>query len=142
MSQYATIVTQKAGSRNLPPELDPKNEGFIYGAASPSCWGALNRICLQLRVPTLTNFEQHYEEYGGDDEPKDAGAWHSPSEGIRTVSALLDFLRTATPMQLKPHFSEKFIQDDLQWIVFDLRAYEIILHEAKEQNDPFQISIE
>ena len=137
MSQHANIVTREAGAHDIPSELDPKGEGFVYGGETPRCWGTLNRIAEQLQLTPLKKFEWD----GEDDEEEDTGPWHDPSDGLRTVSGILEFIGQSTPEQLKPHFSEKFIQQNLKGVIFDLRAYEIILREAQQQDDPFRILI-
>ena len=135
MSQCATIVTKEAGVREIPTELDPEGEGFVYGGETARCWGTLNRIAEQLQLTPLKKFEW----YGKDDDQRDTGPWHDPANGLRTVSGVLRFIRQSTPEQLKPHFNERFIEQNLEWVIFDLRAYEIILRDAKEQSDPFRI---
>src|SRR5262245_40298867 len=37
MSQYANIVTKQAGAHDIPSELDPDGEGFVYGGETPRC---------------------------------------------------------------------------------------------------------
>src|SRR5262245_52356168 len=125
MSQYANIVTKEAGAHDIPSELDPDGEGFVYGGETPRCWGALNRIAEQLQLTPLKKFEWD----GEDDDEEDTGPWHDPADGLRTVSGVLQFIRQSTPEQLKPHFNERFIQQNLEGVILDLRAYEIILRE-------------
>lgn len=138
MSQDATIVTKEAGAREIPTELDPDGEGFIYGSMTARCWGSLNRIAEQLQLSPLKKFEWN----GEDDEEEDTGPWHDPADGVRTVSGVLRFIRQSTPEQLKPYFvNERFIEEGLEGVIFDLRAYEIILREAQQQGDPFRILI-
>jgi hypothetical protein len=143
MSEYANIVTKEAGARELPAELDPKGEGLVYGGSATHCWGALNKIALQIHVAPLQTFEweETFDESEDEDEPADTGPWHDPADGLRTVSGLLQFLRQGRPDQLKAHFTDEFIQQNLEWVIFDLRAYEMILTEARTQNDPFRVLI-
>jgi hypothetical protein len=138
MSQDATIVTKEAGAREIPTELDPDGDGFVYGSMTASCWGSLNRIADHLSVTPFKRFEWD----GEDEDDDDTGPWHEPADGLRTVSAVLQFLRQSTPEQLKPYFvNERFIKEGLEGVIFDLRAYEIILREAQDQSDPFRILI-
>ena len=141
MSHYASIVTRTVGVRNTPRELDPNDEGFVYGGPAASCWDALNQICFQLGVPALKNFQWQVEGSQKDIETEYEGIWYNPAEGLQTVSAVLQVLRHSSHMQLTAHFTERFIEEHLEWIVFDLRAYEMILITAREQKDPFRLSI-
>lgn len=134
MSQYANIVTKEAGAREIPSELDPDGEGFVYGGETARFWGTLNRIAEQLQLTPLKKFEWDGED---NDDEEDTGPWHDPADGLRTVSGVLQFIRQSTPEQLRPHFKEQ----NLEGVIFDLRAYEIILREAKQQADPFRVLI-
>jgi hypothetical protein len=133
MSQYANITT-KAGGGQLPRELDPDDEGFVYGGAVARVWGALHKLAAQLNVTPLKSFEwQDWE----NEEDDDAGPWYDSSEGLRTVTHLLDSLRQNAPQHLGPNLT----QQDLEAVIWDLRAYELILKEAQTRGDPFRILI-
>jgi len=138
MSQYATITT-KSGACDLPPELDPMDEGLVYGNNVPGPWDSLASIAEELSLTPLTAFESPDEE--GDEEVEDSGVWHDPADGVRTVSGLLQFLRESSPERLKKYFDEQFIAQNLEFVIWDLRAYEVILTKAQQENDPFRIGI-
>ncbi|HWH67938.1 MAG TPA: hypothetical protein VNT26_01025, partial [Candidatus Sulfotelmatobacter sp.] len=67
MSQYATIPT-KGGSGDLPPELDPDGEGFIYGSNVSDYWEQLESVAKELGIPSLRTFSfqdpGYFEEMG------------------------------------------------------------------------------
>src|SRR4051812_7194775 len=114
MSQDATIVTREAGAREIPTELDPQGEGFVYGSMAARSWGSLNRISEQLQLVPLKKFEWDEE----DDDEEDTAPWHDPADGLRTVSGVLQFLRQSTPEQLKPYFAnESFIKEGLEGVI-------------------------
>ena len=146
MSIYAAIVTVN-GSADLPAELDLNSKGLVYGLNLPHHWEILTWLASELGVKPLNDFvfadpedldflegeayEVHNERVSTQKE------WYEPSEGYETVCAMLQFLRDADRNSINRFFPE----DSIEWIEWDLRAYQLILGKAVEGNEPFRIVI-
>jgi hypothetical protein len=142
MSQYATITTQ-GGAGELPPELDPDGEGFIYGCNVSDYWDELDSLAWGLGIPSLRSFyfpdPELLAELGR--QPPVQKEWHAPDDGLKTVAALLEFLRQPDQQRIREHFGSDFSEEDVKWVIWDLTAYERILKTALQQDDPFRIEI-
>jgi hypothetical protein len=141
MSQYATIATQ-GGAGELPPELDPNGEGLIYGCNVSDYWDPLESVAKELGIPSLRTFyfqdPGYFEEMGKP--PPAQKEWHKPEDGLATVTALLGFLRQPNQERIRTLGGEDF-HENLEWVIWDLVAYETILKTAVQQSDPFRIEI-
>ena len=144
MAIYAMIET-KSGKGELPSELDPKNEGLVYGLnlGDPSIFSSLNDLARELGVEPLGKF--HYEDWDDfDDEeleefrPKNQTEWHKPADGLRAVEALVKLFRKPNRPQLA---AAGIDEASIEGVLWDLSAYELILKQAKAEKDPFRITI-
>ena len=142
MSLYATIST-RSGAGELPPELDPNGEGLIYGCNVSDYWDQLEAAAKELGIPSLRTFyyqdPEFFRELGK--QPPVQKEWHTPEDGLKTVAALLEFLRRPDQPRVCAIFGDDFPDENQKWVIWDLTAYEAILKTAVQQSDPFRIEI-
>jgi hypothetical protein len=133
------IVTESGGG-DLPSELDPNDEGLVYGQKLPYVWGELERIAQQLGLTPLGAFAYRdpelFEEMG--EEPPEQEEWHEPAEAHKTVTGLLRFFQEADAGRLGEF---GLSADDHEDIVWDLSAYEAILRSASKDGDRLRIEV-
>ncbi len=94
MSIYATIELSKSGQQALPAELDPKNEGLIYGSNLVKVHKELDALAKQAGVLPISTFfddsammsDEEREEMG---LPPAKPKWASIEDGLRTIDALV-----------------------------------------------------
>jgi hypothetical protein len=128
MSAYATIVT-KTGPKSLPKELDPKNHyGGVYGNSITECWDQLTPFAIQLGVSPLTAFTSRQ--------------WSDPAPALAAVSALIQLLRQTDVARLRGRLNDRVLDHgNLEWVIFDLTAYEAILKKAVADKDTFRFDV-
>lgn len=121
MSMYATIELSKSGHQKLPPDLDPENQGLMYGKGLIAMSDELDALAAELGVRPISTFlddsdmldEEEREELG---LPPAEAKWAPVEDGLNTVRVLLAALTAAGR------------SDEELW---DLRVSERILSAAK-----------
>ena len=94
MSIYATIELSDSGHQRLPRDLDPKNEGLVYGQNLPRMAHELDALAEELGVRPISAFLDDADMID-DDEREELGLppaepkWESVEDGLRTIRALI-----------------------------------------------------
>ncbi len=117
---YELYVTFEDGrSTSLPQEMDPKQEGLIFGNALPAYDMLLDDLATTLGIRPFSSFvfEQNW-----DAEEESEPEWHSSAEALNTVSKLLSYILA--------HPDVDKSAEGAWWGIYDLRALEILLSDA------------
>lgn len=127
MSRELAVILETGGSCNLPPEMDPKDEGLIFGVSLLAANMLLEDVAEDIGVTPLSAFmkEESYE----DEESDDAPVWYDPKQGLETVAKLLSYLLAHPEVDKSP--------EGVYRVLWDLRALELILRDAVNENDRF-----
>jgi hypothetical protein len=141
MSIYATIELDESGHQDLPSELDPNNEGFVYGQNIGQCDGLdqLDGIATEGGVEPLSNYlddsemlsEEELEEMGLP--PADEN-WNPIEDGLTTFQHLVTKLEKLPAGSLIGRYP-------VESILWDLRAYIAILNNAKSPDELFRLIV-
>jgi hypothetical protein len=129
MSRALAVVLEDGRTCELPMEMDLKNEGLIFGSNLPVASMLLEDIAEDLNITPLSTFikEEDYEE---DEEEAEANIkWHDPKQGLETVQKLFSYLLAHPELDKSP--------EGIHWVLWDLRAIELILRDAVERNTQF-----
>ncbi len=141
MSIYATIELNASGHQDLPAEMDPKNEGLVYGQNLGQCDGLdeLDEIAVAASAKPLTSFFDDSEMLG-DDEREEMGLppaeenWSPIADGIQTIGGLISSLEKMP--------SDRTIgRYPVEAILWDLRAALAILKSAAPPDESFRFFV-
>ena len=127
------------------PDLEVQIEGYdpaveVSGKAVARAIEQLDEICERIGQRTLTSFysesnAEAYESIGQappDDLPEDEGVqWTEPADGLRTVTALADYLRSHT---------QEFANPD--GILADLKSFRTVFSNALAHGTRFRLRID
>lgn len=139
MSTYATIELNVSGHQNLPAEMDPQGEGFVYGQSLGQCGGLdeLDSIAVAAGVQPISSF-MDYSAMFDDEERKDMGLppaedkWSPIEDGLKTIEVLIAALKKrSTPIGRYPAAA----------ILWDLQAVLIILKNAAPADELFRFYV-
>lgn len=131
MSYELAVILEDMGHCGLPTEMDLKNEGLIFGSNLPEASMLLEDIAEELNITPLSAFikEEDYEE---EEEAADNTEWHDPRQGLETVQTLFSYLIG--------HPEVDKSSEGIHWVLWDLRAIELILRKAVESNTRFYLA--
>ena len=139
MSMYATIELDKSGFQDLPKELDPQDEGLVYGQNLGQCdgWDELDAICTSSGAKAISSYiysSEIEEEYFEEEMPEELANWSSISDGIKTCEKLVSALESRSSTS----GLGRYTAEDVLW---DLRACLSILTKAEKRNEKFRIDL-
>lgn len=149
MSSFAEIELENSGLAQLPRELDPTDEGYVYGQSFTRTWEVLDLVAELNGWQPLSSF------YDESDSQKQ---WHDSAVGLQTVSGLLNKFITIIGCGAVTFLSNesnkldgelhKLRQDEalrnqqlFNYAIWDLRVYELILRLTVENGERFRIIV-
>ena len=155
MPAATAVRIELLGLAPLPPDLDPDDEGRVYGSAITTCRDALTGVAQRLGVRPLHRFastesdlwdELAEEVMARSEDERDAeaeiqqllnerGDWHDAEDGLHTVRSLIAHFESASPREI---VCGAVAAGDL---LFDLRAVELILAAAADRERGFRLAI-
>jgi hypothetical protein len=153
MAYWLTIELELGEIAPLPPTMDAKSEGLVYGTTVPQLLKQLDRISQDLGIDKIDNFI--YKDPTGYSriltEAESEGnailasamraeiatlaerpRWHEPSQARQTIRSLKEFL--ATDRYTLPG---KDPQATAKWTLWDLEAYDLILTDLENRGLKF-----
>jgi hypothetical protein len=141
MSVYATIELDRSGPQDIPAQMDPNNEGLVYGQNLGQCggWDELDEIAVAENVRPLTSFIDDSEMLD-DDAREEMGLppaeenWSAIAEGIETIGALIAALE-------KRPATATIGQYPAEAIIWDLSAAITILNSASPPDERFRFVV-
>lgn len=132
MSRQLAIILEDEGVCSLPSDMDLKNEGLIFGNNLPVADVLLEDIALELGVIPLSAFmkdeeddEDEVEELQGNEK------WYDPKQGLDTIEKLFSYLLAYPQADKSP--------EGAWWLLWDLRALELILRKAVQKQTRFYL---
>ncbi len=156
MSLECDIVIEGEGVPDIPEELGKPGENS-YGLDAGYCGDALDEICKEAGVTGWLTF--HYdngeihdeiERRGIDDLDEGRrllftlGDWHDSSDGLTTVRAILERLSAgAECLDGKPAGGVRGgnLTSRYQGLLWDMKAYELILEKAVAAGKRFRVEL-
>ncbi len=131
MSCQLAVILENGGACQLPLEMDLKNEGLIFGNHLPVASMLLDDVAEDLEIAPLSTFmkEENYDD--DEEESDDTIEWHDPKQGLDTVQKLFSCLMAHPELDKSP--------EGVHWVLWDLRAVELILREAVQNNNRFYL---
>ncbi|OCQ92876.1 hypothetical protein BCD64_09085 [Nostoc sp. MBR 210] len=126
MSRQLAIIIENEGAMKLPSNMDLKNEGLIFGNNLPVADILLEDIALELGVVPLSAFIKYEDD---DEELQNNLQWYEPHQGLDTVEKLFSYLLAHPQVDKSP--------EGIWWVLWDLRAVELILRKAVERQTRF-----
>ncbi|MBD2493263.1 hypothetical protein [Nostoc sp. FACHB-280] len=126
MSRQLAIIIENEGAMKLPSNMDLKNEGLIFGNNLPVADILLEDIALELEIVPLSEFIKHEND---DEELQNNLQWYDPQQGLDTVEKLFSYLLAHPQADKSP--------EGIWWVLWDLRAVELILRKAVEKQTRF-----
>lgn len=130
MSRELAVILEDGRTCELPAEMDLKNEGLIFGRNLPVASMLLEDIAEDLNITPLSAFMKE-EDYEEEEEAEASIEWHDPKQGLNTVQKLFSYLLA------HPELDQS--SEGIHWVLWDLRAVELILRDAVEQNVQFYL---
>lgn len=129
MSRCLDIVLENTGFCALPAEMDLKGEALMFGGNLPAASLLLEDIAEDLNITPLSAFM--LEENDGGEALETSPEWYDPNQGLDTVQKLLNYLLAYPEVDKSP--------EGVHWVLWDLRALELILRDAVQTNDRFYL---
>ncbi|MBD2298567.1 hypothetical protein H6G80_17585 [Nostoc sp. FACHB-87] len=132
MSRQLAVILEDEGACSLPPDMDLKNEGLIFGNNLPVADVLLEDIALKLGITPLSAFMK--DEGDDEDEAEELqgnSQWHNPKQGLDTVEKLFSYLLAHPQVDKSP--------EGAWWLLWDLRALELILRKAVQKQTRFYL---
>ncbi|MBD2594235.1 hypothetical protein H6G74_07815 [Nostoc spongiaeforme FACHB-130] len=126
MSRQLAIIIENEGAIKLPSNMDLKNEGLIFGNNLSVADILLEDIALELGVVPLSAFIKYEDD---DEELQNNLRWYDPQQGLDTVEKLFSYLLAHPQVDKSP--------EGIWWVLWDLRAVELILRKAVERQTRF-----
>jgi len=132
MSRQLAVILEDEGTCSLPSNMDLKNEGLIFGNNLPVAEVLLEDIALELKITPLSAFMKHEEDYEDENEESQTNLqWHDSQQGLDTVEKLFSYLLAHHQVDKSP--------EGVWWVLWDLRAMELILREAVQRQTRFYL---
>jgi hypothetical protein len=162
------IELENQGAASIPPEMDPEDQGFVYGAAIFSSLSTVDSLAREQGLAPLGNFLfedamffadvledalEADEKSASNEELEQAIAakiqqvsdkpeqdrWYDPADCLKTVRQLRVYIHVDNHKELEDRiFKDTQLAIALLW---DLEAYERILAQAAAENTRFAFSI-
>jgi hypothetical protein len=160
MSSYAIIELERSGEIDqVPIELDPEQQ-YVYGQSFHNTWSVLDAISKSNNWHPLSYFC-----VVENNEDNSSEHWYDPKLGLETVSGLLNkfisliaqgaivFLSDES-QKYYPDLNDSVLSQDeiilrkairndqlFSYAFWDLRAYELILRHALDNEERFRIYV-
>lgn len=130
MSRQLAVILEDEGACSLPSDMDLKNEGLIFGNNLPVADVLLEDIALELNITPLSAFMKDEEDYEDEGEELPCNSqWHDPKQGLDTIEKLFSYLLAHPQADKSP--------EGAWWLLWDLRALELILRKAMQRQTRF-----
>ena len=143
MGVDAPIDLDVSGVEDLvPPEMDPRGQGLVYGRHVAYALRFIDDVALRIGCPSLRSFILEDDDVIYDDTPAERRAvlegrqWFRPEDALPVIRALEQHIERLDEETVRRY---EWWRSSREGVLWDLKAYRLILERAAREGQRFRI---